>query len=132
MLLAAAAAAQKKTEQSFAVVWAEGGRQAALEQAAGVGEFDYPALAVVGAKKKVSGFGLALALPWLWLGLALALTFGLARLGAPGAGEDGRRLREALRRRLPRAPRPRPGVGSAEYPIAAPAIVTPGSESQCC
>ena len=67
MLLAAAAAAQKKTEQSFAVVWAEGGRQAALEQAAGVGEFDYPALAVVGAKKKVSGFGLALALPWRWL-----------------------------------------------------------------
>lgn len=53
MLLGVAQKEQVRSSQSLSVVWAEGGQQHALEQALGIGEFDYPALVVLSQRKQV-------------------------------------------------------------------------------
>ena len=53
MLLGVAKREQARSSQSLSVVWAEGGQQRALEEAFGIGEFDYPALVVLSQKKQV-------------------------------------------------------------------------------
>ena len=53
MLLGVAKREQARSSQSLSVVWAEGGQQRTLEEALGIGEFDYPALVVLSQKKQV-------------------------------------------------------------------------------
>ena len=53
MLLDVAQKEQFRSAQSLSVVWAEAGAQSALEASLGVGEFDYPALVVLSAKKQL-------------------------------------------------------------------------------
>ena len=53
VLKAAATKEQRRSSQTYAVGWAEGGKQMELQQALGVGEYDYPVVVVLSQKKKL-------------------------------------------------------------------------------